>query len=297
MPWTTSLGQPGRNPIPLKHQTFSSHIRMKTRPTTFLWEKGRILQSEPLLKIITRKATGWGQVFLPHSEKGLKSRSPTPWVSRARHKHTKLQALQGNPDVQTRNPGVTATVEGCRFQGALQQGWCQDYGARCRTDTAIILLSLCEAEELQTGILWVRERERETFRTFLFLQGKDFTKTKNKLSTGSSCHREQPCLLPAVLSQPEGCGPHHRVWGSEFLCLNTWDTRVEVLLQREPTAPACSPLAFLYMKASVFRTTLQPPCSFPWGITWPYNAQPCSGSLEAPQEMHIDFYIYQPSLK
>lgn len=179
-----------------------------------------------------------------------------------RYKYTKLQALQ------TRNPGVTTTVEGSRFQGALQQAWCQDYRARCRTDTPIVLLSLCEDEELQTGILWMRE----IFLTFFFFfQEKDFTETNNKLLTGSSCHREQPCLLPIVVSQPEGCGPHHRVCGSTFLCLNTWEMRVEVLLQREPTAPACSqlalPLTFLYIKAAGFRPTVQPPRSFPWGIT------------------------------
>lgn len=199
-------------------------------------------------------------MFLPHSEKGLKSRSPTPRVSPVRHKYTKLQDLQGNPEVQTRNPGATATVEGSRFQGALKPERCQDYRACCRTDIAVALLSLYEAEGLQTGILWVRE----TLPTFFFsFQEKDFTKTISKLSTGSSCHREQPCVLPAVVSQPEGCGPHHRVCGSEFLCLNTWDTRVKVLLQREPTAP----LAFLYIKAAVFRLALKPPCSFPWGIT------------------------------
>lgn len=104
-----------------------------------------------------------------------------------------------------------------------------------------------------------------------------------------------------MVSQPEGSGPHHRGCGSEFPWLNTWDTRVEVLLQREPTAPAGSqlalPLAFLYIKVAIFRPTLQPLCSFPWGITRPYDAQPCSGSLEAPQEVHTDFQICQPSLK
>ena len=159
IPWAIFLGQPGRNRIPLKPQQFSSHIRMKLDLQHF-WEKGRILQSEPLLKIITRRATSWGLSLVTASFR----RGSEIQISHIPQTNTKFQALQGIPNLQTRKPGATAIVAGSGFQGALKQSWCQDYRVCCRTDTDISLLRLYEAEKLQRGFFW---GERETF-TFFF---------------------------------------------------------------------------------------------------------------------------------
>lgn len=57
---------------------------------------------------------------------------------------------------------------------------------------------------------------------------------------GSSCQREKLDLLPAVVSQSEGCGVHHRACGSEVLRYLGGRAAAKTMY-----SPACSQLPFL----------------------------------------------------
>lgn len=221
---------------------------MKTK-TTFL-RKVTIVQSEPWFKIITRKATGWGLILVSASfRKGSEHQTCEASIPSSRlfweilvcRQDTLVQVLL------LRDPASRVL---CNRHGAKAAG----HGTgKVQTFSSPVSVKLV------------------SFKLLLFVWGK--TDFAHHFFFQEKYFIEITCLW-ALATRERSLTSRLQWWvglrGPELPCLNTWDARVEVQLQRECTVqPAVShhSLAFLYIEASVFRPALQPLCSFLWGIT------------------------------